>query len=577
MGKRNQRVKSFKENLKRMLLLYSLIPVFQVMILCVAVIVCVGSFFVVSRSRKTNREISQTLGNTLTSYESLLDELSGQPQIVDPKTSTTRRQKLVRKLYTVSVATGYEAELYILDLDYNVCVSTGEEAEKDIKDRTDREWRILELLKETPEQTALYVQTMGSNKKIYLGSVVRDGEQPTGYVVAAIPSREFTLLLSNTIQKNLITDESGWVYASGSHNFVDEVGRLEREVKDQKGFFAFEKGQYYSTVSDVWNGALRIYTITDNTDSIGVLTTVLITGTVILFAVLLISLSSAERMAVKSTADIRKINNAFEDVMDGNLNAYLDIRSSTEFENIGKCYNQMLDSLKRQIAANKELAETVAYAQVRQLESQFNAHFLFNTLDNIRFMCKIDAELAEFMTVSLSELLRYNTSNANEKVTVEEDLKYIRIYLEIMKVRFREHFDYRIEPEDEVLDAPMPKLLLQPVIENAIKYGFGDREHLNVQVRACREQEDLVFFCEDDGVGFAPELLDKVRNNLTLPKNESTHMGLYNVHRRIQLMYGEQYGILVESRGTPGAEAKGVCVTVRLPYEAEEDIMGGEE
>lgn len=574
MGKKSQRVKSFKENLKRMLLVYSLVPVFQLMVLCIAIVLCVGGFFISSRNRKTNEKIVLAVENTLNAYEGLLKELSVKPDIVDPKTSTTRRQKLVRKLYTVSVETGYEAEFYILDCDFNVCVTTREETEANLKGQTEKNWKILGLLQDNPYETALYVQTLGSDKKIYLGHVVWDEGQPAGYVVIAIPSREFTPLLSDTIQKNLITDNTGWIYAAGSYNFVDEVGRLERQVKDREGYFTFEKGQYYGTIADVRGGGLRIYTITDNTDIVGVLFTVLITGAVVLLTVLFISLSSAERMAFKSTADIRTINDAFQDVMDGNLNSYLDIRSSTEFENIGKCYNEMLDSLKRQIAANKELAETVAFAQVKQLESQFNSHFLFNTLDNIRFMCKIDAELAEFMTVSLSGLLRYNTSNANEKVTVEEDLKYIRIYLEIIKVRFGDRFDYRIEPEEAVLEAPMPKLLLQPVIENAIKYGFGDREHLEVSVRACRQQDALVFVCEDDGVGMAAELLEKIRHNLTLPLNESSHLGLYNVHRRIQLMYGEEYGIQVESLAK---REHGVRVTVRLPYETEDKETGGEE
>ena len=246
----------------------------------------------------------------------------------------------------------------------------------------------------------------------------------------------------------------------------------------------------------------------------------------------------------------------------GNLDAYLDIRSSTEFENIGACYNEMLDSLKHQIAANRELAETVAYAQVKQLESQFNSHFLFNTLDNIRFMCKIDGDMAEFMTLSLSELLRYNTSNANEKVTVEEDLKHIGTYLDIIKVRFGERFDYEIRAEAEILECLMPKLLLQPVIENSIKYGFGDRESLSLRVHGFFEDGVLRFVCQDNGVGISPELLERICHNLTLPENESPHLGLYNVHRRLRLVYGEEYGIQVES-------GDGVIVRVSLPCERE--------
>lgn len=560
MKKKNQPVKSFKENLKRMFLIHSLVPAVELMIVCVAILICVGGFFVTARNKAVNRQIAEETAYTLDSYGELLKELASSPDIIDPMTSSTKRQVIVRKLYTVSVDTGYEADLFILDDDYNVCVATREETPGNLGDEVKKRWAVLEQLKQNPELPAVRVETRGSDKKIYLGHAVLDGGELRGYVAVTLSSREFNKLLTHTLQRNVMVDENGWVFAAGSYNLVDEVGRLERKIQGRTGFFRYKNGSYYGTVTSLQNGALSIYTITDNTDLLGVLITVLLTGLVVLAVVFCASLSSSERMAVKSTEDIQKINDAFLSVTSGNLDAYLDIRSSTEFENIGKCYNEMLDSLKHQIAANRELAETVAYAQVKQLQSQFNSHFLFNTLDNIRFMCKIDADLAEFMTVSLSELLRYNTSNANEKVTVEEDLDYIRIYLEIIKVRFCERFDYRIEIEDQVKESVMPKLLLQPLIENAIKYGFGSREHLNVTVKGFKEGEQLVFLCRDDGVGIVPELLEKLRHNMTLAENESSHLGLYNVHRRIKLMYGEAYGLEIEG-------GDGVKITVRLPLE----------
>ncbi|MBS6646204.1 MAG: histidine kinase [Clostridiaceae bacterium] len=568
--KRNQSVRSFKENLKRMLLVYSLAPVFQLMVLCVIIVLCTGSFFIINKNRNTNRGVAGTVEYTLLSYDKLLQDLVQTPDIIDHRTSTTKRQKIMRKLYTVSVDTGYGADLYILDQEHKVCMGTGEEEAGRLENEINKKWKILELLEADPDKTAIYIASIGSDKRIYLGRTVKENSIPAGYVIVSIPRQEFTALLSGSLQKNMIVDQTGWVFATSSYSFVDEVGRLKKDLKDKKGFYSYKGGSYYTTVSELWDGMLSVYTVTDNTDTVGILVAALFTGFFVFFLVFIITFSSAERMAVKSTSDIRELDKAFQSVTEGCLDAYLDIRSSTEFENIGKCYNEMLDSLKRQIETNKELAETVAYAHVKQLESQFNSHFLFNTLDNIRFMCKIDADLAEFMTVSLSELLRYNTSNANEKVTVEEDLKYIRIYLEIMKVRFCERFDYQIGMEDGVEECLMPKLLLQPLIENAIKYGFGSREHLNVGVTAFKNEGKLIFVCQDDGVGIAEDLLEKLNHNLTLPQNESSHLGMYNVHRRIQLMYGSEYGMQVESED-------GVTITVFLPVEGLEGRKSGEK
>lgn len=556
-----QPVKSFKDNLKRTLLTYSLVPVFEVMLVCIALVLIAGSIGIAGKNKQTNHEIQTKLQNVFGGYDRLLTEFAGTSGIVDPMTSLTKRQKLIRRLYTTSVETGYEADLYILDTEGTICVSTNEEVSGTLNEESSRKWGILkelESLKEGQEENhAVYVNAVGNDRRIYLGCNVTEDSVKTGSVILSFPYREFTRLLSGYSQKNLLVDDSGWVFAASSYNFVDAVGRLSSPAAEKTGFFTGREGSFYLTRSRIGGSPLSVFTVTDFTDAVGILGTVLFTGVLVLVCVFFAARIGAERIAQKSTADIRNINDAFEQVMAGNLDAYLNIKSSTEFENIGNCYNEMLDSLKRQIAANKELAETVAYGQVKQLESQFNSHFLFNTLDNIRFMCKIDSDLAEFMTVSLSELLRYNTSSANEKVTVEEDLKYIRIYLEIMKVRFGDRLDYDIDTAEEINEVLMPKLLLQPVIENAIKYGFGNREHLNLSLRGYLDGSVLTFICRDDGVGMAEDLLEKLRRNLSLPENESSHLGLYNVHRRLKLLYGENYGIQIEGGG-------GVTVTVRL-------------
>ena len=561
MRNRQKRVRPFKENLKRMLLGYSLAPVFGLLAVCAIIILSVGCFVIASGNRRVNRQIAGSVETALDSYEALTGELSAMPDLVDPLMSSTKRQKIVRKLYTVSLETGYEAELYILDAGGTLCASVNTGADSEEYSRKDIS-RMSEPIDQSIDRTVIDVVTLGGAKRIYLVRAVTDGEAAVGYVVLGIPEREFSNLISSHIQTNLIADRTGWTFAASSYRFVDAVGRVEKKLREERGFCILSGQCYYISESELCGGELQLYTVTDNSEVVNLLLTVLLTSLGVLLFVVIASLSSSERMAKKSTVDIVKINDAFGAVMEGNLNAHLDIHSSTEFENIGKCYNQMLDSLNHQIAANRELAEAVADAQVRQLKSQFNSHFLFNTLDNIRFMCKMDPDLAENMTVSLSALLRYNTSRANEKVTVEEDLKYINLYFEIMKVRFRERFDFSVKVAENVKNKRIPKLLMQPLIENAIKYGFGEREHLTVQVSVLQREGKLVLSCRDDGVGIDGEQLAKIRQNLSLPENLSPHLGLYNVHRRIMLIYGEAYGMQVESE-------LGVTVSLTLPLEEE--------
>jgi signal transduction histidine kinase len=554
-----QNIRPFKENLKRMLLLYSLAPVFELLSVCAVLVLFVGCFIIAHHNKQVNGEIAQEIQMVLEHYELLAKDLSSSSDIVDPMMSSTKRQKIVRKIYSASLDTGYGAELYVLRSDGLLCAGVGSRQGSESYREKDT-YRVMELLNSFPDQTAVCAVTLTGTKKLYLGRSVMEDLKPAGYVILAIPETEFTDLLSRHNQINIIADDTGWVFSESSSRFTDAVGRIQKEVGTRFGFLMLGGKCCYITGKELWGGVLKAYTITDNSDVVTLLFTVFLTSFGVMLFVVVISLSSAERLARQSTEDIVKINHAFGKVTDGNLTAYLDIHSSVEFENISRCYNEMLDSLKHQISKNRELAEAVAASQIRHLKSQFNSHFLFNTLDNIRFMCKIDADLAEFMTLSLSELLRYNTSYTNDKVTVEEDLKYIDIYLQIIKVRFRERFDFTVEIADTVKNKRIPKLLMQPLIENAVKYGFGHREHLAVQVFVWEENGKLLLLCRDDGVGIESSRLEKIRDSFSLPEKESPHMGLYNVYRRIILIYGESYGMQVES-------LYGTAVTLTLPLE----------
>ncbi|MCR4728536.1 MAG: sensor histidine kinase, partial [Lachnospiraceae bacterium] len=249
-----------------------------------------------------------------------------------------------------------------------------------------------------------------------------------------------------------------------------------------------------------------------------------------------------------------------ESVSNGDFDVRLNTGSSKEFKTIGNDFNAMVKSLREQITENKELATNVAFSQLKQLESQLNPHFLFNTLDNIRFMAKIDVNAAEKMIVSLSGILRYTIRDTREEVTLREDLNNLQFYLNILQIRFNKRFKYRIDVGEDIMDCLIPKLLLQPLLENAIKYGFGDREKLSVVIRGYQITDRLVFVCEDDGAGIEPGRLKEIRETLGKDTNDTAHYGLYNIHRRIKLMYKGDYGLDIEAR-----EGGGTLVRIVLP------------
>ena len=275
----------------------------------------------------------------------------------------------------------------------------------------------------------------------------------------------------------------------------------------------------------------------------------------------------SRKMAQKRALDFYTILQGMERVQEGNLDRLIELEEDNEFRRIADAYNDMIRSLKLQMEKNQKMAELVAASQVKQLESQFNPHFLFNTLENIRYMYKIDPTIAETMILSLSNLLRYSLDNTSGLVPLQEDLVHLKNYLSILKYRFNRRLSYDISVAEEAKTCLIPRLIIQPMIENAVKYGFGNHRTLHIELKAYCHEGKLTIICRDDGVGMTAGELDRISRILAQEENGSGHYGLYNIHRRLHLLYGAPYGVEIRSQ-----EGYGTTLVVTSPVRIEEKV-----
>ncbi len=205
-------------------------------------------------------------------------------------------------------------------------------------------------------------------------------------------------------------------------------------------------------------------------------------------------------------------------------------------------------------------------AQAVALQAQINPHFMYNTIDTINWMAikKIGKgnEVSEMLNM-LSQLLRYSLSNTDTFVSLQEEINYTKKYLLVQQIRCNYGFDVHWDIPEELNGCNMIKMILQPVVENAIKYGikpFGDGGSL--QIRAIRAGETVRFFVSDSGFGMAQEEADEINQVIRSQViKESDHIGLSNVHQRINLMFGDQYGVTVRSKIN-----EGTTVELTIPY-----------
>ncbi len=221
----------------------------------------------------------------------------------------------------------------------------------------------------------------------------------------------------------------------------------------------------------------------------------------------------------------------------------------------------MVGHLKRQIDKNSEQEKQRRRTELALLQAQINPHFLYNTLDAIIWLIESgDMNESVTMVSSLSNYFRFSLSRGKNVITLEEEEQHIRSYLEIQQVRYRDLMEYEIDIQDQLKYFILPKLTLQPLVENALYHGIKNRRRKGlIRVTGRAQNDNLILEVEDDGPGMAAERLAEVRAYLADGGREG--FGLRTVHQRIQILFGGEYGLTVESTADVGTR---VIVTIPM-------------
>ena len=273
------------------------------------------------------------------------------------------------------------------------------------------------------------------------------------------------------------------------------------------------------------------------------------------------------RFVAKSiTLPIQRLCDSMERVQEGDFSVSdIVVDSENEIGSLTKSFNVMTQRIHELMAQNIREQEAKRKSELKALQSQINPHFLYNTLDSIIWMAegKKNEEVV-LMTASLARLLRQSISNEDELVSIGQEIEYARGYLTIQKMRYKDKLEFWIEVEPSILNIRLIKLVLQPVIENAIYHGLKYKESRGLLlVKGFMKNGNAVLQVIDDGVGMDQETLDHIYERHKVDYH-SNGVGIYNVQKRLQLYYGNEYGIVYESK--PG---EGTTATITIPGKQE--------
>ena len=210
-------------------------------------------------------------------------------------------------------------------------------------------------------------------------------------------------------------------------------------------------------------------------------------------------------------------------------------------------------------------------SELDALQSQINPHFLYNTLESITWMVEAQKnEEAVIMISELAKLLRVSLSRGKTIIPVKDELQHSRSYMNIQLMRYKERFQMEFQTDKEIEDYCIVKLVIQPILENAIYYGVGNMDEDDegkITVRGEKKEDDIYIIIEDNGMGMRKEVLENIlKDNNKVPKHGSG-VGVINVHSRIQLMFGEQYGLEIYSEPDEGTRV--VIHIPAIPYTKE--------
>ncbi len=257
-----------------------------------------------------------------------------------------------------------------------------------------------------------------------------------------------------------------------------------------------------------------------------------------------------------------------EDVSRGDLSVREPIRTDiNEISILSEGMEQMVSRLSAQMEDVRQKQEHLRRTELALLQAQINPHFLYNTMDTIIWLIEAErsADAVE-MVSNLSSFFRHSLSRGEDVITLREEERHVLSYLQIQHVRYKDILSYTVAIDSALQNAVIPKLTLQPLVENALYHGIKlKRRGGHIRIEGRREGERIILSVSDDGIGISAERLAHLRRSME--SDERVGFGVSAVNQRLRLFFGEEYGLTFDSE-----EGAGTTVTVRIPYQEKEAI-----
>lgn len=340
----------------------------------------------------------------------------------------------------------------------------------------------------------------------------------------------------------------GGTYDSNIKELDDNIYILTELIQDDIQYYIYYQTESMEKVTDALNTQIRTFIII----------------CACMIAALVVGLfTTVVQITTGMLRPIQVLAQAAGRISEGDLDARAEVDSQDEIAVLADGFNDMAGNIQTLIGKVREDEQKMRKADLRLLQEQINPHFLYNTLDNIVWLIEgNEPDEAVEMVVTLSEFFRLVLSKGKEFITIRQEEQHISSYLQIQGKRYHDILDYHIHIDPDIYEYQIPKLTLQPLVENALYHGIKYKRSRGViEITGTKKGENLYLTVADDGVGMDEEELKKLEKEISRPcKETESGFGLANVNERIRMYFGAQYGMKIWSEN-----GKGTRITIEIP------------
>lgn len=365
---------------------------------------------------------------------------------------------------------------------------------------------------------------------------------------------------SDTLEKR-VTDivknvHEGNQYDSNIKELDNNIYILTELIQDDIQYYIYYQTNHMETVTNELNAQVHTFLI---------LLSVLIAVLGVVVAIAAFAVTSG------ILRPLWQLYDATGEIAEGNFAVRTNAKTSDEIAVLSQGFNEMADNMQLLVDKVRDDEQKMRKADLRLLQEQINPHFLYNTLDTIVWLIECnEADQAVDMVVTLSNFFRIVLSKGKEFISIRMEEQHIRSYLQIQEARYSDIMDYRIDIDPALYSYQIPKLTLQPIVENALYHGIKyKRSHGTITVNGRMQEEQICLIVMDDGAGMDEAELTQLREDISKPCKETDRgFGLANVNERIRMYFGAEYGLTIDS-----AKGEGTKVTIVIPAILEEQNL----